>query len=1099
MKKYFYVLISILFSSQITFSQKTSSKKNNNATAATETYKKQLYNGMKWRSIGPYQGGRSLTASGVIGDPLTYYLGATGGGVWKTVDGGITWVPISDSTFHSASVGALAVAPNDANVIYVGMGEAAIRNTAIMGDGIYKSIDAGKTWKHVLSLDASATGRIIINPKNSDIAFAAVMGKMFGANKERGVYRTNDGGKTWQQVLFKNDSTGAIDIEFDPTNPNIIYTSLWQVNRKPWMLTSGGKGSGLYKSTDGGDTWISLSQNPGMPKGLLGKICVTVSASNSQRIYAMIENKEHPGLYRSDNAGKTWDTASAKNDLSQRPWYFSEIFCDPNNENVLYVSNVEFWKSIDGGMSFSKIAQEHGDNHDMWINPNNSDNFIIADDGSAAVTFNGGRTWTSEDLPTAQFYHVNLDNDFPYHAYGGQRDWGSVRIATRSYGESIGKDDWYIPAGGEAGYIVPDPNDPTVSYGGEYDGIMSRHDKKNEQYKYISVDPYINDGWGADRWKYRFCWTFPISFSPYNSNVLYCTSNLVHKSINGGMNWENISPDLTTNDKSKQLQSGGPITPDNTGAETYCTIRAFAESPAKQGLLWAGSDDGLINRSDDAGKTWHNVTPKDLPAWSTVTIIEPSHYDAGTCFFSAHRYRLDDTQPYIFRTTDYGKTWIKIISGLTANVNSRCVREDPNREKLLYAGTETGAYLSFDNGDHWQTLQLNLPVTPVHDMQVKKDLKDLVIATHGRGFWVLDNLTPLYQLSDSVSKSGYWLYHPNAAIRMDGKHVDPEKEEVIKKQEGTNAPNGVIIDYYLSAKFLNEKRKHSSSDKAAANMGAKADGADGIEIKLVFYSANGDSIISFSNRFDKYGEAIKKNAVFYENPKHKEDILSADSGMNRFVWNMKYPDSKHLVDDYWTSWSLEGPKAVPGNYIVKLMLADTVLMARSFSIVLNPKVTTTQPDLQAQFDLMMQVNRRQDQMAKTILQIRGVQDQVNNFLNSFGDSAKISALKKISKPLIDSLQSISDTIINSKIVAYEDVLRYPMQLYERYCLLQDFLRGGDTHPTKQSYEVFETINSNVEPHLRRLQYVFDNQIPAFNKAVQQRQLQVVDPGRVVKE
>ncbi|CAN5364943.1 hypothetical protein BH11BAC1_BH11BAC1_15080 [soil metagenome] len=1059
---------------QFAVAQKKSSSSGEKNISPEEKYGKPLYSGMKWRSIGPYQGGRSLTASGVIGNSLTYYFGATGGGVWKTGDGGNTWTAISDSSFHSASVGALAVAPGDPNVIYVGMGEAAIRNTAIMGDGIYKTIDAGKTWKHVLTLDASAIGRIIVNPKNADIAFVAVTGKMFGVNKERGIYRTKDGGKTWALILSKNDSTGAIDIDFDPTNPNIIYASLWQVNRKPWMLESGGSGSGLYKSIDGGDTWQSLSQNPGMPKGLLGKICIAVSASNPQRVYAMIENKERPGLYRSDNAGKTWDTASAKNDLSQRPWYFSEIFCDPNNENILYVSNVEFWKSIDGGMTFSKIIQEHGDNHDVWINPNNSDNFIIADDGSASVTFNGGRTWTSEDLPTGQFYHVNLDNDFPYHAYGGQQDWGPIRIATRSYREAIGRSDWYYPAGGEAGYIVPDPVDATISYGGEYDGIMTRHDKKNEQYQSISVYPLINDGWGANFSKNRFAWTYPISFSPWNSNVMYCTSQFVHRTNNGGMSWETISPDLTRNDASKQLQSGGPITPDNTGAEIYCTVYAFAESPAKQGVLWAGSDDGLIHLSTDDGKSWSDVTPKDLPPWSTVSIIEPSHFDAGTCFFAAHRFRLDDTRPYIYRTTDYGKTWTMITKGLPANVYTRCVREDPNRKELLYAGTETGAYISFNNGDAWQSMQLNLPVTPVHDMQVKKDLKDLVIATHGRGFWVLDDLTPFYQINDSILKSDYWLYEPNVAIRMDGKQLDAEKDETINKQVGTNAPNGVIVDYYLK-----EKPKG--------------------EIKLIFYSANGDSIITFSNKFDKYGEPLKKKENFYEDPKHQEEILPADSGMNRFVWNLAYPDVKHFEEEYWAASSLAGPRALPGNYMVKLMKGDTLLMKRNFSIVLNPKVKTSTADLKAQFDLMMQVNKKQNEIIRSVLQIRGVQSQVNNFIGSFSDSTKIISLKKVAKPLLDSLQAIGDTLINSKVKANEDVLRYPMQLFERYCSLQDFIRGSDTKPTEQESKVLEELNMRTAPELKRLQNVFDKQIPAFNSAVKQLDLNVVDPARAIKE
>ncbi len=1055
------------------FAQKKSPPITAKIATPNEIYSKQLYSGMKWRSIGPFRGGRSLTASGVVGDPLTYYLGATGGGVWKTGDGGNTWVPISDSTFHSASVGALAVAPGNPNVIYVGMGEAAIRNTAIMGDGIYKTMDAGKTWKHVLTLDASATGRIIVDPKNANIAFAAVTGKMFGANKERGIYRTKDGGITWQLVLYKNENTGAIDVDFNPTNPNILYASLWEVNRKPWALASGGPGSGLYKSIDGGDTWISLSQNPGMPKGLLGKICIAVSATNPDRVYAMIENKEHPGLYRSDNGGKTWTMASSKNDLSQRPWYFSEIFCDPNNENVVYVSNVEFWKSIDGGTTFTKIGQEHGDNHDVWINPDNSDNFIIADDGSAAVTYNGGRTWTDEDLPTCQFYHVNLDNDFPYHAYGGQQDWGPIRIATRTYGGVIDKNDWYSPAGGEAGYIVPDPNDPSISYGGEYDGIMTRHDKKNEQYQNISVFPLINDGWGANFLKNRFAWTYPIAFSPWNDKTLYCTSQYVHRTKNGGMSWETISPDLTRNDPLKQLQSGGPITPDNTGAEIYCTVYAFAESPARQGELWAGSDDGLIHLSTDDGKTWNDVTPKDLPAWSTVSIIEPSHFEAGTCFFAAHRYRLDDTHPYIYRTTDYGKTWMLITTGLPADVYTRCVREDPNRKNLLYAGTETGAYTSFDNGNHWQSLQLNLPVTPVHDMQIKKDVKDLVIATHGRGFWVLDDLTPLYQMSDSVEKANYWLYQPNVAIRLDGGQLDPDKEETIKIQAGTNAPNGVVIDYYLKQKPKGE-------------------------IKLVFYSASGDSIMAFSNKVDKYGEPLKETGKFYEDSIHKADILSTDIGMNRFVWNTVFPDAKHFEEEYWSAGSLAGPKALPGNYIVKLMKGDTLLMQRNFNIVLNPKVRTPQEDLKAQFDLMMDVNRKQNEIINALMQIRGVQSQVNNFVNSFSDSTKIASLKKIAKPLLDSLQVIGDTLINSKIKANEDDLRYPMQLFERYCSLQDFIRSADTKPTEQQFAVFEELNARLLPELRRLQNVFRNQVTAFNNEVKKLQLDVIDPGRAVK-
>ncbi|MEO8088498.1 MAG: glycosyl hydrolase, partial [Bacteroidota bacterium] len=505
-----------------------------------------------------------------------------------------------------------------------------------------------------------------------------------------------------------------------------------------------------------------------------------------------------------------------------------------------------------------------------------------------------------------------------------------------------------------------------------------------------------------------------------------------------------------------------------------CTVYAFAESPAKEGVLWAGSDDGLIHLSTDDGKSWNDVTPKDLLPWSTVSIIEPSHFDAGTCFFAAHRYRLDDTRPYIYRTTDYGKTWTLITKGLPANVNTRCVREDPNRKELLYAGTETGAYISFNNGDAWQSMQLNLPVTPVHDMQVKKDLKDLVIATHGRGFWVLDDLTPFYQINDSIINSDYWLYEPNVAIRMDGKQLDAEKDESINKQVGTNAPNGVIVDYYLK-----EKPKG--------------------EIKLIFYSANGDSIITFSNKFDKYGEPLKKKENFYEDPKHQEEILPVDTGMNRFVWNLAYPDVKHFEEEYWAASSLAGPRALPGNYVVKLMKGDTLLMKRNFSIVLNPKVKTNTADLKAQFDLMMQVNKKQNEIIRGVLQIRGVQSQVNNFIGSFSDSTKIISLKKVAKPLLDSLQAIGDTLINSKVKANEDVLRYPMQLFERYCSLQDFIRGSDTKPTEQEVKVLEELNMRTAPELKRLQSVFDKQIPAFNSAVKQLDLNVVDPGRAIKE
>ncbi len=1062
-----FLLLAIFSLSSTTFAQKKITE-SASQKLTPEDYDSSTLTTLNWRCIGPWRGGRCLAVTGVINQPYIYYMGATGGGIWKTIDGGNTWLPLSDSGFHSSSVGSLAVAASNPNIIFAGMGEYAIRNTAIMGDGIYKSTDAGKTWKHVLNLDASAVGRILINPNNPDMVYAAVMGKMFGANKERGVYRSTDGGTTWKQILFKNDSTGAIDMRFDPNNASVIYASLWQCYRNSWSLNDGGTGSGLYKSTNGGDTWQLLSNNTGLPKGLLGKITIGVTASNSNHIYAMVENK-NGGLFSSMDAGKTWSRVSTKNDLTQRPWYFSGVWVDPKNENHVFVMNVEFWQSIDGGKTFTVINQEHGDNHDMWINPDNPDNFIIGDDGSTAVTFNGGKAWTDEDLPTGQFYHVNLDNDFPYNVYGGQQDWGPVRIASRTTGYSISKNDWYTPAGGEAGYIVPDPTNPQISYGGEYDGIMTRHDKSNEQYQVVSVYPEINDGAGVIAKKYRFQWTYPIAFSPWGNNTLYCTSQYVHRSTNGGMSWEIISPDLTTNDTSKQKQSGGPITPDNTGSEVYCDIYAFAESSAKQGVLWAGSDDGLVHVTKDDGKNWENVTPAALPKWATVSIIEPSHFDESTCYFAAHAYRIDNTKPYIFRTTDYGKTWQLITTGLPQNVYARCVREDPNRKGLLYAGTETGIYVSFDNGSHWHSIQENLPVTPVHDIQIKKDMKEVVLATHGRAFWILDDATLLYELHSDSNKINAQLFTPRTSYRMDGSQVnDPSL------QDGVNAPNGVIV-YYRLIKPVSK------------------------ELKLEFLNDKGDSIITYSNLKDKRGKAVEKNDDFYEEKKDKiDEVLKNETGTYRFVWDLSYGDAKRFSDDWIYNSQLGGAKALPGNYKVRLYNGDTLLSERSFTIQLNPKVKSTQADLQAQFDLTNKITQKQTEISTAIKQLQSVRTQMNDFINGFEDTARIKPLKDISKPILDSMQKIEDDLYQPKIKAGEDGLRYPVKLMEKLGALKQQVASSDNKPTQQEYDLFNDLSQRFSIPLQKLKIIIDVQVPKFNQAAAQYKSEAVDVTKGLK-
>ncbi len=1031
------------------------------AKDATPVYPKSLYSGLKWRSIGPFRGGRCLSVSGIKGKPLTYYMGATGGGVWRTEDGGNTWFPISDTTFHSSSVGALAIAPSDPNIIYVGMGEAAIRNTLSLGDGIYKSTDAGRSWKYIGLEHSYSVGRIIVHPTNPNIAFVAVLGQVFGKNKERGLYRTLDGGATWQQVLSKNDSTGAIDVKFDPTNPAILYSSLWQANRTAWSLTSGGDGSGLYKSTDGGTTWNSLSQNPGMPKGIIGKICVSISPANPDRVFAMIEN-EHGGLFRSDDGGKKWSQIDTNNNLTQRPWYFSGVFADPKNQDVVYVMNVEFWKSVDGGHSFSKVGQEHGDNHDMWFNPENPDNFIIGSDGSAAITFNGGQTWSKHSLPTSQFYHVNLDNDFPYNIYGAQQDWGSIRIASRTTGNSIGRNDWYGVAGGEAGYIVPDPNNPDITYGGEYDGQLSKYTKSIDQYQAISVYPESGLGEGSCMKKYRFQWTFPISFSPFDSKTMYVTSQFVHRTTNQGQSWEILSPDLTRNEGEMQCSSGGLITKDNTGAETYPDIFAFAESPIKKGVFWAGTDDGFVHVSTDDGKHWQRITPPSLPQWAIISIVEPSHYDAATCYVAAHRYKWDDRHPYIFKTSDYGASWKQITDGISENAFTRCVREDPHRRGLLYAGTETGMYVSFNDGSSWQSLQLNLPMTPIHDIQVQARDNDLVIATHGRSFWVLDDITPLYQLNDAIASSKHCLFAPRKTMRIDGGSTDTAITD------GQNAPNGAIIRYFL-------KEKPTS------------------ELRLLFLSDQGDTIISYSSTKDKKGEPIKIKKEFYEDSQIKRPgIIPADSGMNVFVWDLRYTDAVEVSGGLILQGSLGGPKVIPGKYVVRLLEGDTLLGEQPLEVFEYPKIKVEQADLLQQKELSLKIRDELSSIHKTVNRLRKIKNNIDGYLAGFHDTIEAKPLKDAAKPILDTLEKIEDELIQKKIKAGEDVLRFPIGLNDKLAILYDVVKSADAKPTQQDYDVYQTLSIVAERQFKMMSRMETTIIPAFNALAEHSQRPAID-------
>src|SRR3954466_8166277 len=722
---------------------------------------------LQYRLIGPFRGGRVGAVVGVPSQPNVYYYGATGGGVWKSTDGGNNWENISDGYFRLGSIGAIAVADSDPNIIYVGMGEETVRGNVSHGDGVYKSIDGGKTWKNVGLVDTRQISRIRIDPKNPDIAYVAAIGHVWGPNDERGVFRTRDGGKTWQKILFRDNKTGAGDIILDPSTPNTIYASLWQFGRRPWAMDNGGPGSGLFKSTDGGDNWTEISRNRGLPAGVLGKITVTVSPVNTQRVWAMVEAKEG-GLFRSDDGGDTWQKMTDNPNLLQRPWFFFRVYPDPQNIDNVYILNVGFWKSIDGGRTFNSISTPHGDNHDLWIAPNDANRMIEGNDGGSNVSTNGGKTWTEQDQPTAQFYRVALDNDFPYNIYGAQQDNSTIRIASRTPGFGIGEQNWYDVGGGESGWIAPDPRDSQGVYAGSYDGLITRQDHRTGQSRNINAWPDNTMGYGVEAMKYRFQWSYPIAFSPHDPKTLYIGANVLLKTTNEGQSWEPISGDLTRNDKSKMGTSGGPITQDNTSIEYYCTIFTFMESPAAKGLIWVGSDDGLVHVTRDGGRNWANVTPKDMPEWIQINSIDASVHDPGTAYVAATMYKSDDFRPYLYKTSDYGKTWKKIVNGIPANAFTRVIREDPNRKGLLVAGTEFGLYISYDDGESWKPFQLNLPVTSVTDAAFHKREQELVVATQGRAFWVLDELPLLYQLNGGTPTEDVRLYKPKDTYRFGG-------------------------------------------------------------------------------------------------------------------------------------------------------------------------------------------------------------------------------------------------------------------------------------------------------------------------------------------
>jgi len=1004
-------------------------------------YDEQLFSSLEWRSIGPYRGGRSATVTGVPDKPNLYYMGATGGGVWRTQDGGATWENISDG-FFGGSIGAVAVAESDPNVIYAGGGEKTVRGNVSYGYGIYKSVDAGKTWKHIGLPDSRHVPRIRVHPDNPDIVYAAVMGDLYKSSEERGVYRSRDGGATWERILFANTDAGAVDLTFDPTNPRILFASTWRIRRTPYSLESGGEGSALWKSTDGGDTWTQLMDKEGMPEGAVGIIGVTVSPVNPERVWAIVEADEG-GVFRSDDGGDTWQRINQDRSLRQRAWYYSRIYADTQDEDIVYVMNVSYHKSTDGGRTFKSSNAPHGDHHDLWIAPEDNQRMIIADDGGAQISFDGGGNWsTYYNQPTAQFYRVTTDNHFPYRIYGAQQDNSTVRIAHRTNGYSIGERDWEPTAGGESAHLAIDPRNNDIVYGGSYGGFLTRINHETGQVQAINVWPDNPMGYGAEGMKYRFQWNFPIFFSPHDPNKLYALSNHVHASTDGGRSWELLSEDLTRNDPARLGPSGGPITKDNTGVEYYCTLFAGVESPSEEGLIWVGSDDGLLHLSRDGGQSWTDVTPGDLPEWMMFNSIDPDPFHEGGAYVAGTRYKLGDYRPYLFKTDNYGKTWKRIDSGIPADEFTRVVRADPKREGLLYAGTEKGMYISFDDGAHWQPFQLNLPVVPITDLAVKND--NLIAATQGRSFWMIDDLTPLHQLDDAVATADFHLFKPMPSYRMRG------GQRKGLKTAGTNHPGGVMVHYYLAEPP-----------------------ADSVEVKLAFLEADGALIREFSSK-----------------AKERDEKIEVEAHGNFFSWNMEYPGAKEFDGMILWAASLDGPTAVPGTYRVRLTVGDRS-QEREFEILQDPRSESTLEELREQHAFQIAIRDKVSEAHQTIIDIRQVRGQLDHYKQQWKGDESMKPLITKAEELEERMKTVEEALYQTKNRSRQDPLNYTIRLTNKLAGVGSLTGYGDFAPTEQAKQVRDELTRAIDEQLRMFERIKGEGLPEFNRMVREKAIDAI--------
>ncbi|MDB4913296.1 MAG: hypothetical protein JWM95_940 [Gemmatimonadetes bacterium] len=1026
---------------------------------------------LRWREAGPFRGGRSVAVAGSDARPGEYYMGTTGGGVFKTLDAGESWAPITDKYF-GGTIGGIAVSPSNPDVVYVGGGEYPMRGNVSHGEGVWKSVDAGKTWTSLGLTLTRQVSRVLVHPTNPDVVYVAAQGNIWAPTPDRGVYRSKDGGRNWEKILFRNDSTGAADLVFDPSNPSVLYAAFWQAGRTPWMLNSGGRGSGVFKSTDGGDHWTDISHNPGMPEGIFGNIGLTVSPANHNRVFALIE-ADSGGVYRSDNAGATWTRVNADRALRQRAWYYSKIHADPKDTNIVYVNNVNFNKSTDGGKTFRPVRGiPHSDSHDFWIASNNNQRMIEADDGGASVSNDGGKTWSEQDFATAQFYHVITTNHFPYQICGAQQDNSTLCGPSRKAG-GIDVRDWVEAGGGESGYIASRSDNPDVVYAGSYGALLTRKDLRTGLSRNINPWPDNPMGHSAIDLKYRFQWTYPIVLSPFSPNVLYATSNYVHRTTNDGQSWDVISPDLTRNDPKTLGPSGGPLTKDQTSVEYYGVIFAFAESPKQKGVLWAGSDDGLVHVSRDNGKSWQNVTPKDMAIYTRVSIIEPSRYNAGTAYVAANRFQLDDMKPYLWKTSDFGTTWKRIDAGIDQAEFTRAIREDDERQGQLYVGTERGVWFSHDDGASWQRLQLNLPPVPVHDLAVKEG--DLIAATHGRSFWVIDDISSLRQLTPAVTQKDAFLFKPRDAYRVSfggrggggggggaAAAAGPAVHPIAASPNG-----GPVVSYWL---------KRPSR-----------------EVVLEFMDASGTLIRSFTSRQDSVTAADSiarggRPAAAAGQPAAEEDgpvrtppapRVANKAGINSFAWNMRYPDASSFEGLIMWAAGTQGPVAPPGTYKVRMIVDGQPVGTEPFVLKKDPRTKATQADLDAQFAFLQQIRTRTTEANDAVKTIRWIKAQLDDREKRMTGQAQAD-FHAMAARLRDELSVVEDSVYQTKNRSGQDPLNYPIRLNNKIAALAGVAGSAEARPTKQTSDVMTVLSTQLAGELGKMKKSLNSRLPEIN-------------------